>query len=90
MQTITLTGNIAPTPKWQVNFSSGYDIKAKEITHTSMSITRDLHCWQMSIHFSPFGAYKFYMFQINVRASILQDLKYETRKDRRDFTDWNM
>lgn len=90
MQTITLSGSITPTPKWQITFSSGYDIKAKEVTHTNFSITRDLHCWQMSMNFSPFGIYKFYMFRINVKASILQDLKYESRKDRRDFTDWGM
>ncbi|MCT4615212.1 MAG: putative LPS assembly protein LptD [Marinifilaceae bacterium] len=79
-QTFNVSGNFDLTPKWKFNFSSGYDFEAKEITATQFSILRDLHCWQMSFNAIPFGAYQSYNFRINVKSSILQDLKYEKKQ----------
>ncbi|MDR1171185.1 MAG: LPS-assembly protein LptD [Bacteroidales bacterium] len=85
-QTLSLSGNVTLTPKWSLNFSSSYDFKAKKIAYTTATIQRDLHCWQMSMNFSPFGANKFYFFQINVKSTTLRDLKYEKRKSASDFS----
>jgi hypothetical protein len=85
-QTLSFSGNVNFTPKWSLNFSSSYDFKAKKIAYTTATIQRDLHCWQMSFNFSPFGANKFYFFQINVKSSTLKDLKYEQRKSASDFS----
>ncbi|MDR1156491.1 MAG: LPS-assembly protein LptD [Bacteroidales bacterium] len=85
-QTLSISGNVTLTPKWSLNFSSSYDFKAKKIAYTTATIQRDLHCWQMSMNFSPFGANKFYFFQINVKSSTLRDLKYEKRKSASDFS----
>jgi hypothetical protein len=87
-QSLSFTGNIKLTEKWTTSFSSGYDFEAHEITHTSFNLTRDLHCWQMSMGFSPFGIYKYYAFKINVNSSILRDLKYDQKKDRREYETW--
>lgn len=88
-QSLTCSGSIKLTDKWSTNFSSGYDFEAHEITHTNFNITRDLHCWEMSMSFSPFGVYKYYSFTINVKSSILRDLKYDQKKDRRDYAEWD-
>ena len=85
-QTLSFSGNINFTKKWSLNFSSSYDFKAKEIANANFSINRDLHCWQMTMSFSPFGLYKFYNFKINVKSSTLQDLKYEKKKTQSDFS----
>jgi hypothetical protein len=85
-QTLSFSGNISFTKKWSLNFSSSYDFEAKKIAYTSASIQRDLHCWQMSMNFSPFGVNKFYFFKINVKSSTLQDLKYEKKKSASDFS----
>ena len=53
------------------------DITANKLTTSSISITRDLHCWQMSFSWIPFGHYKSWNFHIGVKAGSLQDLKYE-------------
>jgi len=79
-QTLGVTGNFSLTPKWKLNFSTGYDFADKEITATQFAITRDLHCWQMSFNAIPFGTYQSYNFRINVKSSILQDLKYEKKQ----------
>ena len=87
-QSLSFNGNIKLTEKWNTSFSSGYDFEAHEITHTSFNLTRDLHCWQMTMSFSPFGIYKYYAFKINVNSSILRDLKYDQKKDRREYETW--
>ena len=64
---------------WSLSFNSGYDFQAKEITQTSCTISRDLHCFNLSASLSPFGRWKYYNVTIRANASILQDLKYEKR-----------
>jgi hypothetical protein len=73
----SLSGSISLTPKWGVSFSTGYDFSDKEMSTTSFTISRDLHCWQMSFNAIPFGTYQSYNFKISVKSSILSDLKYE-------------
>jgi len=85
-QTLSFSGNVNFTKNWALNFSSSYDFDAKKIAQANMSLTRDLHCWQMSMSFSPFGINKFYFFKINVKSSTLQDLKYEKKKNPGDFS----
>ncbi|WP_245681258.1 putative LPS assembly protein LptD [Arcticibacter eurypsychrophilus] len=77
--TLNFNGDLSVTPKWKVQFNSGYDFRAKEISLTRFTINRDLHCWDMSFGWTPFGMYKSYSFDIRVRASILQDLKLKKR-----------
>ena len=79
-QTVRLSGNIKPTSKWRVDFTFGYDLINKKVTYPSFMIHRDLHCWEMSLRVIPFGVYQSYNFTIKVKASMLQDVKYEQRR----------
>jgi hypothetical protein len=79
-QTLQFSGDLSLSQAWKINFSSGYDIKNKEFTQTSISLTRDLHCWTAALNWVPFGYYTSYNFTIRVKASVLQDLKMERRK----------
>jgi len=81
---ISLNGNMELTPKWSINFSSGYNLDRGELSHTNVRINRDLHCWSMSFNLVPIGTYKSYFFTIAVNSSMLQDLKYEKRSHARD------
>ena len=81
---INLNGDFSLTPKWKFSFSSGYNFDTKEISHTNLRISRDLHCWGMSFNLVPVGRYKSYFFNIRVNSSILQDLKYDKRSSARD------
>ena len=76
-QTIGFNGSITFSPKMSATINGGYDITANKLTTSSISITRDLHCWQMSFSWVPFGFYKSWNFHIGVKAGSLQDLKYE-------------
>ena len=84
LQTLNISGDVNITRKWKVGFTTGYDIKNKEFSYTSIDIYRDLHCWEMRMNWIPFGYRKGWNFQINVKASVLKDLKYEMKRDFRD------
>ncbi len=84
-QTVGLRGDFSLTPKWKINFTTGYDFANKAITATQFFLTRDLHCWQMTFSTVPFGPFQNYNFRINVKSSVLQDLKYEKKKNWRDY-----
>lgn len=79
--TLNLHGDFSLTPKWKVQFNSGYDFRQKEISLTRFSIYRDLHCWDMSFGWVPFGRFQSYNVTIRAKASILQDLKLTKRND---------
>ena len=85
---INLSGRITLTKKWNINISTGYNIERKEMSHTSIGITRDLHCWSMSFNLIPVGRYKSYFFNIGVNSSMLRDLKYDKRSSPRDNRYW--
>lgn len=74
-QMLRINGDFSLTPKWKFGYSTGYDFQQKEVTATSFNISRDLHCWEMTFSCIPFGTHQSYNFQINVRSSLLQDLK---------------
>ena len=74
-QAVSFNGSVSLTPNWRIGFSSGYDIQNRKITTSSVNFYRDLHCWEMRLTVVPFGRYRSYSFQINVKSAILQDLK---------------
>lgn len=80
-QSVSMNGDVNLTSKWKVGFSSWYDITNNKITSFNVNIFRDLHCWEMHLNWIPFGFQESYFFQINVKSSILQDLKLIKRKD---------
>jgi len=67
------TASLSITKNWRINWTARFDLVEQDITYQSFSIYRDLHCWEMSFNWQPKIGY--YSFQINVKESILQDLK---------------
>ena len=85
VQTMWFSGEVNVTPKWRVGFNSGYDFEQAKLTATTINIYRDLHCWEMRFTWIPMGFRKSWNFSINVKSSMLQDLKLSKKKDFRDY-----
>jgi hypothetical protein len=79
VQAVTLVGDITILKKWAISVNSGYDFKMDEFTPSIIGLHWDLHCWEFSFNAVPFGDRKSYFAQLNVKASILQDLKLQKR-----------
>ena len=80
LQSLSFSGSLTLAKLWQVSFYSGYDFVANEFSTTSITVSRDLHCWNMSLTVVPFGQLRSYSFRIGVNAGVLHDLKYEKNK----------
>ena len=72
--TVSANGNIKLTPKMNVTMRSGYDFVAKKITSTELSVTYDLHCFNMAVSWIPVGTWKSYSFRIAANAAALADI----------------
>ncbi|MEQ1677657.1 MAG: putative LPS assembly protein LptD [Chitinophagaceae bacterium] len=68
-------GSFNLTDKWKLSGSGSYDFDTKKIEYVTLSINRDMHCWQMSINVIPVGYTRSFNFSISPKAPILQDLK---------------
>ncbi len=79
-QAVQFSGSVTFTEKWNMSFSSGFDLQNQEFTQTNFNITRDLHCWQMNFSWTPFGRYESYFLTINAKSALLQDLKVNKQR----------
>ena len=62
------------TPNWKVAGSTSFDLLARELTYTQLSVVRDLHCWEMRFNWIPLGSYRSFAFSIYVKSGYLRDL----------------
>ena len=83
-QSLMFGGDFNITPRWKIGYQSGYDFTTKSMSMTNLSLYRDLHCWEMALSAIPFGPRKQFTFTLNVKASVLQDLRLIRRRDFRD------
>lgn len=79
-QAVKVYGQVSLTPKWQLTLNTGYDIDMKEITQTSLGIYRELGCWEMRANWVPFGRFTSYNIDIQIKSSVLKDLKISRRR----------
>jgi len=79
-QTMTMSGDVSLSEKWKIGARSGYDFQNKDFTQTNITISRDLHCWEMNMNWTPFGRYQSYNFVIRVKSALLQDLKINRKR----------
>ncbi|PSK95120.1 putative LPS assembly protein LptD [Taibaiella chishuiensis] len=84
---LTFNGGFNLTERWKLNVNSGFSFQSftkVDIGYTQIDISRDLHCWQMSLNLVPFGTYRSFHFTLQVKAAVLQDLKLTRRKAYQD------
>ena len=72
-----LSGSVSfnPTRQWGVGVNFSYDITDKDLTSSSLRITRDMHCWTGSLDYRRSGDVWNYYLLIQVKD--LPDLKVE-------------
>ncbi|NPD92961.1 LPS-assembly protein LptD [Prevotella sp. PMUR] len=88
MQTLNFSGNVRISDGWNISFSSGYDFEHKKISMTTASLSRDLHCFNMScsVVLAPYTSYNF-SFRCNA-ATLTDALKYDKRSSYSNAVQW--
>jgi hypothetical protein len=85
---LNASGNLKLGSRWNVNYSSGYDFNTHEMSMTTVNISRDMHCFNMTcgLVFGPFTSYNF---SIRANSSMLTDaLKWDQRSNTGSAVTW--
>ncbi|MCS6809044.1 MAG: putative LPS assembly protein LptD [Bacteroidota bacterium] len=61
---------------WHITANMGVDIVNGTINAPSLSVQRDLHCWDMSFRWQPFGAVQGYFFRVGIKMPQLRDVQF--------------
>lgn len=69
------SGSFNLTPKWNFSTNGFFDFDTKKLQTFQMAISREMHCWQLSINVTPIGPYRSFSFTISPKSGLLQDLK---------------
>ena len=87
-QTLNFSSNIRISDGWNINFSSGYDFENHAMSMTTASLSRDLHCFNMSasVVLAPYTSYNF-TFRCNA-ATLTDALKYDKRSGITNAVQW--
>ncbi len=72
---LNFNGDFSLTPKWKVGATGYYDVTNSQLNQLSTYITREMHCWQLSISLNPVGIYHSFSIVISPKSGILRDLK---------------
>ena len=87
-QNLNVSGNLRISDGWNISFSSGYDFENHKISMTTASLSRDLHCFNMScsVVLAPYTSYNF-SFRCNA-ATLTDALKYDKRSSYSNAVQW--
>jgi hypothetical protein len=88
IQAVQATGDLSLSKNLKISVNTGFDFTAFKPTITSLTFYRDLHCWDMSLSWTPFAGTarraSTYNFTLKVKSSVLQDLKLTRRRSFQD------
>ncbi len=87
-QNMNFSGSLKLSDGWNCSFSSGWDFTTKKISMTTVNISRDMHCFNMSCGLV-FGTYTSYHISLRANASTLTDaLKYDKKSSYSGAIQW--
>ena len=72
---MNVNGDFSITPKWKGGGNLMFDIKNRKVGMMTLFLSREMHCWQMSINITPIGLYKSFSIVLNPKSGILRDLR---------------
>ncbi len=74
-QDVNFNNSVNLSPKWKIGIQGSYNITGKQLGVLTMYLSRDMHCWQMTINISPVGTYRFFTINISPKSPLLRDIK---------------
>ncbi len=72
---ISVNGDFNLTPRWKMGVNTYYDFKSSSIQTLTMFISREMHCWQLSINVTPVGIFRSFNITVSPKSGILRDLR---------------
>lgn len=79
-QTLALNTDFSFTKRWKMVADVLFDLKTQTVTNTRLSLTRNMHCWNLAFYWTPVGGNKSFLFRLNATSNLFQDAKIELKK----------
>ncbi len=68
------------TENWKIGFTGGYDFIQHDLVVPTVTVYRDLHCWEMMLNWNPIGYLRGFNLEIRIKAPQLRDIKITKRE----------
>ena len=72
---LNFNNSFSLTPKWNFSTNGYFDFDTKKLQTFTMSINRDMHCWQLAVSVTPVGQFSYFSINLSPKSALLQDLK---------------
>ena len=71
--TLNFSGNLRISEGWNITFTSGYDFNYNQLSMTTASLTRSLHCFSMSCSMvlMPYRSFNFNFLKVQVSCCLI-------------------
>lgn len=79
-QTLTANGDVSITKRWKVASMLSYDLTNQQFANTRFTLTRNMHCWNLSFFWNAIGTNQSFVFRLNATSALFQDAKLELRQ----------
>ncbi len=80
IQTLSTNGDLSFTKRWKIAGTVNFDIKSLKLSYTMLTLTRNMHCWNLSFNWIPIGASQSFVFSLKSTSSMFKDLKLNLTK----------
>jgi lipopolysaccharide assembly outer membrane protein LptD (OstA) len=77
---LSFGGDIGITNLFKIGINSGFDYNTRKLTYTILNVYVDLNCWELTARIIPFGEIKSYSLKLNMKSTLLKDVKLERNR----------
>ena len=72
---VSFNGDFNLSPKWKIGGQGYYSFTTHKLESLSFFISREMHCWQMTINVTPVNIWRSFSITISPKSGMLRDLK---------------
>jgi len=72
--------NLVIEKTWRFTTAFNVDVISGQVNSPTLSLQKDLHCWDLSFRWQPFGTTQGYFFRVGIKTGQLRDVQL-TRQD---------
>ena len=80
IQTLVINGDVSFTKRWKLSTIINTDLQEARVTNARLALTRNMHCWALSINITPIGGNKSFLMSVRNTSSIFSGAKFDIRK----------
>jgi hypothetical protein len=80
VQSLSVRGDLSFTKRWNLSGNLNFNVVDRKLSNANFSLNRNMHCWALSIFWTPVGGNKSFLVSIRNTSAIFSDAKIEFRK----------